>query len=379
MKKSFIDRAKITVKAGRGGDGCVSFRREKYVPRGGPDGGKGGEGGSVYLETSEQVGTLLSFAYQPLLKAENGRPGEGKKKQGRRGKSIVRMVPRGTLVIDEETGNIVADMVEPGHRLCLASGGKAGRGNSSFATSTRQAPRIAEKGEPGDEGVYYLELKLLATVGLVGYPNAGKSTLLSRISKAHPRIASYPFTTLSPALGIVTEPVDGYRRITVADIPGLIDGAHRNVGLGHEFLRHIERSRILLFVLDMAGSDGRSPADDYSNLIRELKLYKSDLADKPFLIAANKMDLPEADSAYREFIHSSKVPASKVFPISALESRGLEELKEAIFEVEMLTVPESAPAETDGTVPVIGTDPLIPSEGTVGTDGSAIPPGTDNL
>jgi GTPase len=358
LKKSFIDRAKITVKAGRGGDGCVSFRREKYVPRGGPDGGGGGEGGSVYLETDEQVGTLLAYSYQPLLRAENGRPGEGKKKQGRRGKSIDRMVPCGTLIIDEETGKIVADLVEPGRRLCLARGGKGGRGNSSFATSTRRAPRIAEKGEPGDEGVYYLELKLLAAVGLVGYPNAGKSTLLSSISHANPRIASYPFTTLSPALGIVTDPVDGYRRITVADIPGLIDGAHRNVGLGHEFLRHIERSRVLLFVLDMAGSDGRCPADDYKSLLRELNLYKSNLAEKPFLIAANKMDLPGADEAYREFIASSSVSASRVFPVSALEGKGLEELKAALFEI---TVPVAETDETDktdetdGTVPLTGT------------------------
>lgn len=333
LKKSFIDRAKITVKAGRGGNGCVSFRREKYVPRGGPDGGNGGEGGSVYLEASDQVGTLVAFAYQPLLKADNGRPGEGKKKQGRRGKSIVGKVPCGTLVRDWESEKIVADLVESGQRICLARGGKGGRGNASFASSIRRAPRIAEKGEPGEECVYYLELKLLADVGLVGYPNAGKSTLLSVISHAHPRIAPYPFTTLNPALGIVNDPDGDFRTITVADIPGLIDGAHRNIGLGHEFLRHIERSIILLFVLDICGNEGRQPLDDYNSLMHELELYKSSLVEKPFLIAANKMDLPGTEKAYRKFIQSSNLPVSRVFPVSALEKTGLYELKKALFKM----------------------------------------------
>ena len=337
MKKSFIDRARITVKAGRGGDGCVSFRREKFVPRGGPDGGEGGNGGDVCLEASEDVGSLLPFYYQPLLKAENGRPGEGKKKHGRRGKSIVRKVPCGTLVRDSESEKLVADLVEPGQRITLARGGKAGRGNSSFASSTRQAPRIAEKGEPGEEGIFDLELKLLATVGLVGYPNAGKSTLLSRISHAHPRIAAYPFTTLNPTLGIVYDPAEGYRRVTVADIPGLIEGAHNNVGLGHEFLRHIERSRILLFVIDMAGSDGHLPIDDYGNLLKELELYNPELAARPSLIAANKMDLPGAEEAYRDFLASPETPDSLIFPISALERRGLKKLKEALFEMDIQT------------------------------------------
>lgn len=333
MKKPFIDRARITAKGGRGGDGCVSFRREKYIPRGGPDGGHGGDGGSVYLEASEQVGTLIPFYYRPLLRAEKGHPGQGKNKHGRRGKTIVRQVPLGTLVVNDETGNIVGDLVEAGQRCQLARGGKGGRGNASFATSTRRAPRIAEKGEPGEEGVFNLELKLLATVGLIGYPNAGKSTLLSRISHAHPRIAAYPFTTLSPSLGIVTDPGDGYQTITVADIPGLIDGAHKNVGLGHEFLRHIERSLVLLFILDMAGVDGRSPVEDYGNLRRELELYKPELAAKPFLVAANKMDLPGTEDRYRDFLYSSHLPASRVLPISALKGEGLAELKRAIFEM----------------------------------------------
>ena len=311
----------------------MSFRREKYVPRGGPDGGGGGDGGSVYLEASEQVGTLIPFYYRPLLKAENGHPGQGKGKQGRRGKTIVRQVPLGTLVMNDETGEIIDDLVETGQRVLLGSGGKGGRGNASFATSTRRAPRIAEKGKAGEDGVFTLELKLLATVGLVGYPNAGKSTLLSRISHAHPRIAAYPFTTLSPTLGIVANPADSYQTITIADIPGLIDGAHKNVGLGHEFLRHIERSRVLLLLLDMAGVDGRLPADDYFHLRHELELHKPELAAKQFMVVANKMDLPEAGDKFRDFLRSSRLPASRVLQISALEGEGLTELKKAVFDL----------------------------------------------
>ncbi len=250
---------------------------------------------------------------------------------GRNGRDLIRQVPLGTLVCRAESGDFVADLVSDGERLLLARGGKGGRGNSSFATSTRRAPRIAEKGKPGEEGVFTLELKLLAAVGLVGYPNAGKSTLISGISNAHPRIAAYPFTTLSPSLGIVRDPDGVSESITAADIPGLIEGAHRNVGLGHAFLRHVERSRLLLFVLDMAGADGRRPEEDYARLRRELELYKDELAARPFLIAANKMDLPGAEKAYRSFLRSTRLSPSRVLPISALKKEGLTELKKALF------------------------------------------------
>ncbi|MFH1038786.1 MAG: GTPase ObgE [PVC group bacterium] len=331
LKKSFIDRARITARGGRGGDGCLSFRREKYVPRGGPDGGDGGDGGSVHLEASVHPGSLLPFCYRPLLAAGDGGHGQGKDKKGKNGKPLLRPVPLGTLVRDAETEEIIADLMEAGQQLLLARGGKGGRGNARFATSTRRAPRITEKGEAGEERVFTLELKLPAAVGLVGYPNAGKSTLLSAISRAHPRIAAYPFTTLIPSLGIVTDPEMGYRTITAVDIPGLIDGAHKNIGLGHAFLRHIERCRLLVFVLDMAGADGRRPADDYAGLRRELELHKPELIARPFLIAANKMDLPGAEEAYRGFVRSSRLSASRVLPISALKKEGLDELKRALF------------------------------------------------
>ncbi len=329
MKKPFIDRVAVKARAGRGGDGCVSFRREKFVPRGGPDGGRGGKGGSVILQASKSINTLIDFHYRPELKAENGAHGRGKKKQGRAGKTLLLKVPRGTLVRDAISGRVIDDLVEDGRQLVLARGGRGGRGNSSFATSTNQAPRTAEKGEAGGEGEYLLELKLVADIGLVGYPNSGKSTLLSAISQARPKTASYPFTTLRPVLGVVED--EKYRKLTVADVPGLIEGAHRNVGLGHEFLRHIERSRALVLVLDMAAVDGRSPLSDYRDLRRELKLYEPSLVGKNFIVAANKMDLPAARENLEKFIRASHLSTGKVFAISALKKEGLEELKKGLF------------------------------------------------
>ena len=341
MKKKFIDRVEINAQAGRGGNGCLSFRREKFVPRGGPDGGNGGKGGSVFLVASDQVFTLIDFYYRPRLQAGNGAHGRGKKKAGKEGRDLLIMVPRGTAVKDPTTGRVLGDLIENDQKLRLVRGGRGGRGNASFATATRQAPRIAKEGEEGEAGVYLLELKLIADIGLVGYPNAGKSTLISRISHARPRIAAYPFTTLSPVLGIVEG--DDFGRLTLADIPGLIEGAHRNAGLGHDFLRHIERTRAILYVLDMAGVDGRSPLKDFHDLHRELKLHSRELIEKPFLVAANKMDLPEARANLRVFIRSIDFGPERVFPISALECEGLDELKTALFRLlETTEKPEGA-------------------------------------
>ncbi len=319
----------MRVRAGRGGNGCVSFRREKYVPRGGPNGGSGGKGGDVVLLASGDVTSLLDCYYRPLLFAAGGENGRGKTQHGKNGRDLTVTLPRGTLVKDPETDRSLGDLVTEGQTLIIARGGKGGRGNASFATSTRQTPRFAEKGEPGEEGVFLLELKLIADIGLAGYPNAGKSSLISRLSRARPRIAPYPFTTLSPVLGVM-EDADG-QRLTIADIPGLVEGAHENVGLGHDFLRHIERTRVLVMVLDIAGVDGRAPLDDYRSLRSELKLHNPLLSAKPFLVAANKMDLAGADDNLKRFLSSSRLAKGRVFPISALSGEGLEQLKKALF------------------------------------------------
>jgi len=282
----FVDRVKIYVKAGDGGSGCVSFRREKYVPRGGPDGGDGGDGGDVLLLADPQLLTLYDFYHQVHFRAENGRPGQGKKMKGRDGEDLILRVPVGTVVMDAETGEVLGDLTEPYQTLVVARGGRGGRGNAHFATPTRQAPRFAEPGKPGEERWLILELKLIADVGLVGLPNAGKSTLLSRISAARPKIADYPFTTLEPNLGVVKLP-EG-ETFVVADLPGLIEGAHKGVGLGHEFLRHVERTRVLLFVLSVDREDLYA---DYQTLRKELKLYNQALLQKDYLIAINKIDL----------------------------------------------------------------------------------------
>ena len=329
MKKKFIDRVQIRAQAGRGGNGCLSFRREKYVPRGGPDGGDGGKGGSVFLIASDQVSTLIDFYYRPRIKAGNGAHGRGKKKAGKVGRDLIIKVPRGTAVKDPAGGRLLQDLTEEGQKFLLVRGGRGGRGNARFTTSTRQAPRIAEAGEEGEERDFLLELKLIADVGLVGYPNAGKSTLISRLSSARPRIAAYPFTTLAPVLGIMQG--EGFSRLTLADIPGLIEGAHQNAGLGHDFLRHIERTRGLLYVLDMAGVDGRSPLEDFRSLRRELELHNRDLIEKPFLVAGNKMDLPAGRTNLETFKTSVGFGPERIFPVSALKEEGLEELKAALF------------------------------------------------
>jgi GTP-binding protein len=333
----FIDRVRVWAKAGKGGDGCSSFRREKYVPRGGPDGGDGGKGGDVVIEVDPQLNNLQHLKYQPHQYAHKGGNGLGSMKTGKSARNLLVRVPPGTLVyylpttpesferaVDLESGEVAADMVEPGQRFVLAAGGRGGRGNIHFKSSVNQAPRRRELGFPGEMKQYYFELKSIAEVGLVGFPNAGKSSLLAAVSHAHPKIAPYPFTTLNPIIGLVEG--ENYQRFTVADIPGLIEGAHEGVGLGHDFLRHIERCRLLVFVLDMAGCD---PVEDYRKLRIELKLYDAALAERPFVIVANKMDLPEAAENLKIFKRKFR---QKIVPLSALLKEEIETLKLALAE-----------------------------------------------
>ncbi len=334
----FIDEAKIFVKAGDGGNGVVSFFRAKYIPKGGPDGGDGGRGGSVILEVDEGLRTLMDFRYQRHFKATRGRHGQGANKKGANGQDIVLKVPPGTLVKDEER-NILADLTEPGERTVVAKGGMGGRGNAHFATPTRRSPSFAEKGEPGEERWITLELKLLADVGLVGFPNAGKSTLISRISAARPKIADYPFTTLIPNLGVVS--LSDGRSFVVADIPGLIKGAHTGKGLGHGFLRHIERTGVIVHILDLAALEGKDPIEDYEDLNHELELYDPELAARPQIVAGNKVDLPEAQQnivRVGEYMMQGKIP---FYPISAAVGTGMDRLLYAV--ADMLDSVERAP------------------------------------
>ena len=323
----FIDEADLHVRGGSGGNGCVSFRREKYVPRGGPDGGDGGDGGSVILRANPNMATLLDFNSRPIYEAERGSHGRGQNKQGRSGKDLILDVPPGTLVTDAETGFQLRDLTEPGETVVVARGGRGGHGNRFFATPTHRTPREVEDGEAGEERRVHLELKMIADVGLVGLPNAGKSTLLSRISSAHPKIADYPFTTLEPNLGIVQGP--DYRRLVVADLPGLIEGAHQGLGLGDEFLKHIERTRILCHVVDMAPLSGPDPLEAYRVVRRELSAYSETLAAKPHVIAANKMELTEAP-ANLDRLHAEV--AVRVMPISAVTGRGVDDLIRVLVE-----------------------------------------------
>ena len=323
----FVDEAEIYVKGGNGGHGCVSFRREKFIPRGGPDGGDGGDGGSVYLEACPDIDTLMDFAGHHHWKAENGKPGKGKNMTGKSGEDKIVRVPLGTLVYDKETGLLLKDLTEPGQRVCVAEGGKGGRGNKHFASSTQQAPRYAEPGMPGKERTLKLELKLIADVGLVGLPNAGKSTLVSRVSAAKPKIANYPFTTLNPILGIVE--ISRHRRFVIADLPGIIEGAHEGAGLGDEFLKHIERTRVLLHLIDIAPFDGPKPIEAYQIIRNELEKYSDVLANKPEIIVANKMDLTSAKERFEEFRQQINKP---VYAISAVTGQGVSELMEVLWQ-----------------------------------------------
>lgn len=326
----FRDKARISVKAGDGGNGCVSFRREKYVPRGGPNGGDGGKGGDVVFVADKNLATLLDFYYQPQLKAQRGSHGRGKQQHGRNGADLVVRVPLGVIVRELPGGEQVDEFLLDGESRIVARGGGGGRGNTRFKSSTRRAPRVAEDGVSGEERLLELELKLIADVGLVGYPNAGKSTLISKISAAKPRIANYPFTTRAPHLGLVR--YGDYSSFVAADIPGLIEGAHRNVGLGHEFLRHVERTRVLLIMLDMGEVDGHEPLETLRTLENELRLHRRELGDKPRLIAANKMDLPGADGRLAELRGAAPEYEGRIFAISALEGSGLNRLVGALGE-----------------------------------------------
>jgi GTP-binding protein len=320
----FIDEATIQAHGGRGGNGCCAFRKEKYAPRGGPDGGHGGHGGSVYLRANSNLTTLMDIPTRTVYEAEKGTPGMGKNMTGRCGRDLIIDVPPGTIVRDAETGMVLRDLTQPGETVLVAQGGRGGRGNKSFASSINRAPRQFEKGGPGEQRTISLELKLIADVGLVGLPNAGKSTLLSHVSDAHPKIADYPFTTLEPQLGIAE--VDE-RRIVVADLPGLIEGAHSGHGLGDEFLRHIERTRVICHVVDMAPASGPDPVAAYRVIRKELKLYSEELAKKRQIVAANKMDVTEAADNVRAF---KRAVRAKVFPISAATGEGLRELLRAL-------------------------------------------------
>ncbi len=286
----FIDEAKIKVKAGDGGDGCVSFRREKYIPKGGPNGGDGGKGGDVYFLAADDVDTLLDFSGRPIWDAQNGMPGEGSNCSGLNGEDLILKVPVGTQIFDIDLdGLLLQDLNQPGQKVKICRGGRGGKGNQNYATATRQAPKFAQKGQEGKERNLKLVLKLIADVGLVGLPNAGKSTLLSHCSKARPKIADYPFTTLKPVLGIVE--LTGYRRFVMADLPGLIEGAHTGAGLGIDFLRHIERTRIVLHIIDIMPMDGSDPVDNYKKIKKELVAYSKELGKKKELIVLNKIDL----------------------------------------------------------------------------------------
>ncbi len=324
----FIDEVNIRVKAGDGGNGCLAFRREKYVPKGGPSGGDGGRGGDVVLVASQHYNTLLHLRFNPEHRAERGRHGEGSNKTGRNGAAAEVPVPVGTIVYDSETGELIHDFTRPGERFVVALGGRGGRGNARFATSTHQTPTEHEPGFPGEERRLRLELKLLADAGLVGFPNAGKSTLISRISAARPKIAAYPFTTLEPCLGVVH--LEDERTFVVADIPGLIEGAHQGHGLGTRFLRHIERTRLLLHLVDVSEAGGRDPAKDFDVIMAELASFSHELAAKPMLVVATKMDAAQEPSRVNSLAGLAAARKLPFFKISAVTGEGIRELTRAI-------------------------------------------------
>jgi GTP-binding protein len=335
----FIDEAKIRVKAGDGGNGCMAFRREKFVPRGGPSGGDGGHGGDVVMESSERHNTLVHFRFNPEHKAERGRHGEGSNCTGRDGENMILKVPVGTALYDEETGELVHDFAHPDERIVVARGGRGGRGNQHFATSTHQAPREHEAGRPGEERNYRLELKLLADAGLVGYPNVGKSTLISRLSAARPKIADYPFTTLEPNLGVVTVGEAPHEQsFVVADIPGLIEGASQGAGLGVQFLRHIERTRLLAHLVDVSDATGREPAHDFETVMAELASFSEDLAAKPMIVVATKMDAAQDPARVESLRQIAAERGLAFFEISSVTGQGLDELRYAM--AERVLVPE---------------------------------------
>ena len=333
----FVDEVIVKIKAGDGGNGCLAFRREKFVPRGGPSGGDGGRGGDVVFYASEHYNTLLHLRFNPEHTAERGRHGEGSNKSGRHGASIEVPVPVGTLALDAETGEVLHDFTIPEERFTVANGGRGGRGNQHFATSVNQAPTHHEPGRPGQELRVKLVLKLLADVGLVGFPNAGKSTLISRISAARPKIADYPFTTLEPNLGVVK--TEDFRSFVVADIPGLIEGAHEGHGLGIQFLKHVERTRLLLHLVDVSEMSGREPAEDFHIILNELASFSAELAQKQMFVVATKMDAAQDPERLGQLENAAKALKMQVFQISAVTGAGLPELLRAVARVILPPLP----------------------------------------
>ena len=343
----FVDYAKIIIKSGDGGNGAATFRREKYVAAGGPDGGDGGRGGDVYFEVDPNANTLIDFRFTKKFKAENGQNGSGGHKFGKSGQDIIVKVPVGTIVKDAETGKVIVDMSKEGQKELILKGGRGGKGNSHFATSTRQAPRFAIDGEPGKEKEIILELKLLADVGLVGFPNVGKSTILSRVTKATPKIADYHFTTIDPNLGVVkTEYGESF---VLADIPGIIEGASDGVGLGIQFLRHVERTRLLLHVLDVAGTEGRNPVDDFNKINEELKKYSEKLATRKQIIVANKIDSMQDDENFKDLEKLAKENEMEIYKISAVTGEGLNELFNHVAKI-IKTLPKEEIVEIDDRI-----------------------------
>ncbi|UHA74348.1 GTPase ObgE [Paenibacillus sp. 481] len=330
----FIDKAKIYVKGGDGGDGLVAFRREKYVPNGGPAGGDGGNGGHVIFRVDEGLRTLVDFRYQRHFKAPRGVKGRNKSQHGANADHMIVRVPPGTVVVDDDTNEVIADLTRHGQQVVVAKGGRGGRGNTRFATPANPAPELAEHGGEGQERYIVLELKVMADVGLVGFPSVGKSTLLSVVSSAQPKIGAYHFTTITPNLGVVSLGDD--RTFVMADLPGLIEGAHTGIGLGHEFLRHVERTRIIIHVVDMSGMEGRDPFEDWTKINDELKLYNEKLTERPQIIAANKMDMPEAEenlAAFKQQIKEATGQEIEVVPISSLTRQGINELMYKAMEI----------------------------------------------
>jgi GTP-binding protein len=324
----FIDEVKIHAQSGAGGAGCVSFRREKFIPLGGPNGGDGGKGGDVLFEVTTALSTLMELRYRPHLKAEKGKNGMGKDRHGAYGKDLKILVPVGTIVLDAETDEIVADLIEPGTQIALLKGGRGGQGNARFATSTHKAPRFAQPGEPGEERWFRLELKLMADVGLLGFPSVGKSSLITRVSAARPKIADYPFTTLTPNLGVV--PYKNYKSFVMADIPGLIEGASSGAGLGHRFLKHVERTDILVHMLDISWMPDRDPVREYGAINRELALFNPELAEKKQIIVINKIDLPETRENLPKVVPWFEERNLKTFAISAVTGEGIPPLLDEI-------------------------------------------------
>ena len=326
----FIDKAKIFIKAGKGGNGAISFHREKYVAAGGPDGGDGGKGGNVIFKVELGMTTLMDFRYKRKYVAQNGMDGSGKRQKGKKGEDIIIKVPQGTIVRDAESNRLIADLSDPDKEVVLARGGNGGWGNAHFATAIRQTPNFAKNGQTGDEREIVLELKLLADVGLVGFPNVGKSTLLSMTTKADPKIANYHFTTLEPNLGVVD--LGDHRSFVLADIPGIIEGASEGVGLGHAFLRHIERTRILIHVVDVSGIEGRNPIEDFDIINSELSKYDLELESRPQIVAANKTDIIQDMDEYNAFLEEMKNRGIEVFEISAATNKGVAELMNKTYE-----------------------------------------------